>query len=118
MKREDDQELWDLLGRAAAPAASPFFARNVVREVRQQAAARKSWLNWFRPRILTPAAIFVVALTFAGITAERSLRHRSLDNLPEVVAQVDPQDVDVVDDLDNLVASDDDTVWDDDSQSQ
>jgi len=38
MQREDDQQLWDLLGRTAEPKLSPFFARNVLREIRQGAS--------------------------------------------------------------------------------
>ena len=37
MDREDDKELWDVLGRVPEPTLSPFFARNVVRSVRQEA---------------------------------------------------------------------------------
>ena len=44
MRREDDQELWDLLGKSATPEVSPFFARNVVRQVREQQNERASLL--------------------------------------------------------------------------
>ena len=37
MDRKDDNELWDILGRVPEPTLSPFFARNVVRSVRQEA---------------------------------------------------------------------------------
>jgi hypothetical protein len=114
MRREDDQELWDLLGQAKAPAASPFFARNVVRQVRQEARGRVDFLRWLRPRILAPAAVFALAATFAGVSADRMLRQRAGDNPPDVVAAVDPQDYEVVADLDDLIASEDDNVWDDD----
>ena len=118
MRREDDQELWDLLGKSATPEVSPFFARNVVRQVREQQNERASLLRWLRPRILAPAAVFALALTFAGVSVERGLRSRAGDNIQDQFAKLDPQDVDVVADLDNLTASDDDSVWDDDdSQS-
>src|SRR5438874_1666569 len=57
MRREDDQELWDLLGQTKAPAASTFFARNVVRQVRQGGSDRVDFLRWLRPRILAPVAV-------------------------------------------------------------
>ena len=46
MKRDDDQELWDLLGQAAEPKISPFFARNVLREIRKPGdwATLRGWL--------------------------------------------------------------------------
>ena len=61
MKREDDEKLWDLLGQAAEPKISPFFARNVLREIRKPAG----WANlreWLTVRRLIPAASLVVAL--------------------------------------------------------
>ncbi|MDQ6621968.1 MAG: hypothetical protein M3Y86_00585 [Verrucomicrobiota bacterium] len=114
MNPEDDQQLWELLGKAKAPELSPFFARNVVRQIRQDAASRPSFLRWLRPRVLAPAAVFATAVMFAGITLERSVRNRSTD-LPREVAAVDPQDYEVVADLDDLTAADDDNLWDDDS---
>lgn len=66
MNRDDDQQLWELLGHAAKPHLSPFFARNVLRQIRQEPA--KSWL---RLRILVPA--FGVALALiAGVVFLRS----------------------------------------------
>ena len=35
MKREEDEKLWDLLGRSAEPKVSPFFARNILRKIRE-----------------------------------------------------------------------------------
>ena len=42
------------------------------------------------------------------------LRQRTGDNPPDVVASIDPQDYEVVADLDYLIASEDDNTWDDD----
>lgn len=106
MKREDDQELWDLLGQAAEPKISPFFARNVLRETRK----RSDWATlggWLNLRRLIPAAGMVGALV-----AVVFLRmHTSVAPLAEppsdMVANVDPQDYEVIADLDDLLASDD-----------
>ena len=117
MKREDDQELWDLLGKAATPALSPFFARNVVRQVREETRSRREIFAWLRPRILVPAAAFALAVAFAGVTLQRSVNDPTQDNLPETLAAIDPQDFEVVADLDDLIAMEDDNLWDDDSQS-
>lgn len=66
MNREDDQQLWDILGRGGQPRLSPLFARNVVREVRQQSTplARAQALNL---RILLPLAGAAVMLIGAAI---------------------------------------------------
>ena len=61
MKRDDDQKLWDLLGQTAEPKISPFFARNVVREIRAS-ETRADWRGWFRLRRLIPAVSVVMAI--------------------------------------------------------
>ena len=52
-KDEEQDALWDLLGRAREPKVSPYFARNVLRTVRQDQTTRKwSWpilLRWILP---------------------------------------------------------------------
>src|SRR6266404_6048860 len=66
MHRDEDRQLWDLLGQANAPKVSPFFARNVIRRVRaesESARPRTSRLLW---RILVPAT--AAALLALGAT--------------------------------------------------
>jgi hypothetical protein len=36
MRREEDQELWDLLGHGRQPRLSAFFARDVIRRLREE----------------------------------------------------------------------------------
>ncbi|MGZ4983458.1 MAG: hypothetical protein ACXV9Q_05115 [Chthoniobacterales bacterium] len=109
MNREDDQELWDLLGKTTQPGVSPFFARNVVREIRQQ----KGWMDhvrsWLRPRRLIPATVVALVMVVSGLSYYHY--RDSADNPPELVAKIDPQDYDTVIDLDDLLASDDDGIW-------
>ena len=117
MKREDDAQLWDLLGRSAQYKPSPFFARNVLREIRQEPRATQTggWLSWRR---LVPAAT-VLAVIVAGIlTLQHPAKpqHQSQGD-PDVVAKIDPQDYEVVADLDDLLAAEEDGLWDDNSNS-
>ena len=56
----ENDALWDLLGKASHRKASPFFARNVLREIRQSAKPA-----WFFPRWLAPAAFAAIAVGFA-----------------------------------------------------
>lgn len=106
MKRDDDPELWDLLGQAAEPRISPFFARNVLREIRKPGAwaALPGWLNLRR---LIPAAGVAGALIAVAFLR----MHTSVAPLAEppadVLANVDAQDYEVMADLDDLLASDD-----------
>jgi len=105
MQRGDDQELWDLLGRVGEPKVSPFFVRNVVREVRglaQDPAPRP----WFSIRRLLPVAsvgVAVIAVLFLHVqTSVDAIRESEGDML----TNVDPQDFEVVLDLNDVVASD------------
>jgi hypothetical protein len=73
MNPEDDQQLWDLLGKARSHRLSAFFSRNVLRQVKQEPELLRGtgrWLNW---KILAPvsavAAVAVVAATMFFRTA-------------------------------------------------
>jgi len=113
MKREDDQELWDLLGRSAAPKPSPFFARNVLREIRRP----RGWAafgEWFHLPRLVPAATGVVLALIATFFLRTQTPVAPGDSSQsDMVAIVDPQDYDVIADLDDLLDPDDS--WDEES---
>ena len=113
MKREDDQELWDLLGRSAAPKPSPFFARNVLREIRQP----RGWSGfgeWFRLPRLLPAVTGVALALIATFFLRLQTPVAPVDGPPsDMVAIVDPQDYEVIADLDDLLDPDDS--WDEES---
>jgi|SRR5437660_242947 len=117
MKREDDQQLWDLLGRARQVELNPFFARNIVRRVRER-FQRFGWLRaWLTPRKLVPAAGLVVAVIAVMLVLHQPPPRSSSDSAPDVIAKIDPQDYDVVADLDELLAADESNLWDDDTQT-
>lgn len=111
MKREDDQALWDLLGKAKEPALSPFFARNVVRQIRQEKRWSEYVFGWFNPRKLIPASAVGVAMMVAALSVHLPVPDSSPDNPPDTLASIDPQDYDTVADLDDLLTSDDDSLW-------
>ncbi|MEN3368798.1 MAG: hypothetical protein V7609_941 [Verrucomicrobiota bacterium] len=110
MKREDDEKLWDLLGHAAEPKISPFFARNVLREIRESrgSARMTGWLKWLVPA--TGVAVAVIAALFLRVQIPD--RNHS-DSLADQLAVMEAQDSEVMADLDDLFASDDSTSWDD-----
>ena len=114
MKREDDQELWDLLGKTSEPAISPFFARNVLRQIRQERGWRDRLGEWFAPRRLIATSAVALAIVAAVITVQRPTSTPvASENVPEVVAQLDEIDYQVVADLDSLLAMEEDTLWSD-----
>jgi hypothetical protein len=117
MKREDDQQLWDLLGHAAQAELSPFFARNVVRRIRER-PHRFEWLRgWLTPGKLVPATGLVVAVIATIVATHQPATRNPSESAPDVIAAIDPQDYDVVADLDELLATDESSLWDDDTQT-
>jgi hypothetical protein len=115
MRREDDQQLWDLLGRApSSPHLSDFFARNVVRRIREEPKRFEHFRVWFSLRRLIPATAMAMALIGAALFFRHpvSLPTAAAENAQDVVAQIDPQDFEVIADLDVLIASDETGLWD------
>jgi hypothetical protein len=112
MRREEDEKLWDLLGHAAKPEVSPFFARNVVRRIREgrgEGTARR----WFSLRWLVPAAGLALAIIAAlSLRVQMPDRTRSISQ-PQTLALIETQDSELIADLDDLVTSDDGNTWDD-----
>jgi hypothetical protein len=116
MNREDDQQLWDLLGQAAEPRLSPFFARNVVRPIRQEPRWFERARSSLSVRRLVPASgLALVTIAAIIFVHNPSLRQKSAVIEPDPVAEIDVQDYEVVADLDELLASDENNLWDDNS---
>jgi hypothetical protein len=112
MRREEDEKLWDLLGHSAEPNVSPFFARNVLRKIReaQGEAPQRPWWNlrWLVPATgVAVAIIAAVSLRFQMPTSNHS------NSRAAMVALGDAQDADLISDLDDLVSSDDSSSLDD-----
>jgi hypothetical protein len=153
MDRDEDRQLWDLLGRASATRVSPFFARNVARRVRtdsKSARSRASWLLW---RILVPTAAAALLALSATIfirnspspyaqpstpiaVTQNSVPTASVlpgeadaspavseqpvtvepDSSEAILAQIDQQDYDVVQNLDDLMVMYETSLWDENSR--
>lgn len=114
MKREEDEELWDLLGRSAEPKISPFFARNVVRKIRE-AQGDSLARPWWSLRWLVPASGVAVAVIAALLLRVQVPEARHSDPREDGLALSEVQDSDLMADLDDLVASDESSVWDDET---
>ena len=112
MERQDDNELWDILGRAPKPTLSPFFARNVLRKIRQEATGLGRARYWFSLRRLVAASAVAVVVVGMAIATHRPISKTTSASDLDVVAKIDPQDYDVVADLDELIAWDENNVWD------
>ena len=113
MEPQDDKELWDVLGRLPKPTLSPFFARNVLRRIRQKSTRFERVRNWFSVRkVVGASAVAAVFGALALVTHYPGPRTTSSSD-SDVVTKVDPQDYDVVADLDALIAWDENSVWED-----
>src|SRR2546423_14196934 len=117
MKREDDQKLWDLLGQARPVELSSFFARNIVRKIKERPAGFERVRRWFGLRTLIPATGLAVAVIAAVLVLHQPAPHNPGESAPDVIAAIDPQDYDVVADLDELLVTDESNLWDDDTQT-
>lgn len=82
MDPEDDQQLWDVLGRAAKPRLSPFFARNILRQVRQEPPLLEGAKSWLRLGILAPAAGVALAVLAAAVFLRSSSPPQNLGENP------------------------------------
>jgi hypothetical protein len=115
MKREDDEKLWELLGQVPKVEFSPFFARNVLRRIREQSnwsVHAHFWLSWRR---LVPISGLAAAVIGTFLFLHTPASRQDLDTEPDPIARIDVQDYDVVVDLDDLLASDENNLWDDNS---
>ena len=116
MNNPDEQDsLWRLLGKARPSAASPFFARNVVREARalrqEQTGFFAALLRHWQVTLASAAAACIIAAAsfqFLG----HDLVGGQADSLSIIAQQVsDSPDYYVINDLDDLLASEESSVW-------
>ena len=69
MEPQDDKKLWDVLGRLPEPTLSPFFARNVLRKIRQEPTYLERVWNWFSVRkVVAASAVAAVVVAFSFVT--------------------------------------------------
>ncbi len=119
---EQDTELWDLLGKADRPTpVSPFFARNVLREVRL-AEARKAESGLAgtlrgllaRWRMLTGGATLAAAVALAATLTLHSPHEPATPGMaqaaaPSATTATAGYDAEIIAQLDELL--DDESIW-------
>lgn len=128
-----DAALWDLMGKVPPPTVSPYFSRRVQRELvrlEEERGPAVRWLQnfaagWRLPHpawsvALATALVGAVGLSVASHETSGRLRHASLH---AAVVQRDgrddlsARDVEVIADLDNLMAYEENRIWTEESNT-
>ena len=127
MNTDKNDKLWELLGKTRQPAVSPFFARNVLRAVRQEEDARpvhtffsrlgrstRPLHRWTWQVAIAGTCAVALLITFGPGTLVR--HHRRAPAQVKFVRKilVNP-DYEVIKHLDELVADEESSLWLDDS---
>jgi hypothetical protein len=94
---DNDQKLWDLLGRPPRPSAPPFFAAKVMRQVESD-AGRPAWfipvLRWLAPACI--AALVVLAVLPRPTAEPAGLTTASDLTTLDLVEMLSPEDYDTL----------------------
>ena len=110
MNSEDHDDLWSLLGKAKAPAVSPFFSRNVLRAIREEAPEKRGIFGWMGARWrLAAVSGFAVILAGFALAPRADQPDQATMFLAQEVSQ--SPDYQVISHLDELLASEESSVW-------
>jgi len=132
--RDNDKandQLWELLGKARQPAVSPFFARNVLRAIRQESQQEDSrgalFFPWRLIKRIRSLRRWGWQLAVAGTCAVAALititpgtfhhHHNAPAQSAHARQIVGNPDYEVIKHLDELVADEESSLWLDDSNS-
>ena len=115
MNHDEHDDLWQLLGKARPPRISPFFSRNVLRAIRAEEPESKTgwfgalWRHWRRVSLAAAAIALVTSFSIQTNRREIAEANTALDEAAHEVAS--SPDFPVIENLDMLLASDDNDVW-------
>jgi hypothetical protein len=121
MKDFDEQDdLWQLLGKAKKQADSPLFSRNVLREIRLSRQEKAGVFSWLRNRWRLATACTIAAVLL-GVSASRMfVPHKApaqvaIQSTDSASDASKPDDTEVITHLDELVAYEENSIWLEDS---
>ena len=111
MNTDEKDDLWELLGKSRQPVVSPYFSRNVLREVRNLPQRRSSgFLTWLRQHWQVPAlATCMIVLAGGAFVEKKREEQQQLTTIAQTVYE--SPDYQVIAHLDELLASEETSVW-------
>jgi hypothetical protein len=115
MNTEEHDDLWRLLGRSKQPKVSPYFSRNVLREIRAMRQERPGFIGWLRDHWKAPVfATCALVLVLGAVLRQDAVRDGSSEDrqllaFAETVSR--SPDYAVIGHLDELLDADDNSVW-------
>ena len=110
MNTDEQDELWELLGRAKAPTPSPFFSRNVLRAIREEEQEKPGFISWLRRYWQVPAFSTCAVVVAASFFVVQQARQPDPVILLAQQVSVSP-DYQVISNLDELLDTERNSVW-------
>lgn len=111
MNHEEHDELWNLLGKARQPKASPFFASKVMRTVREAREPQPGILAWLRSKWYLPVAAGASAAVLAFLAMRPAVAPAPGADPLEEIAMAAVATPGITPSLDALLASEDNSIW-------
>jgi hypothetical protein len=120
MNHDEHDQLWELLGKAPEPKASPFFASKVMRAIREPETERVTVGDWLRQKWFIPAtagacaAIAAIALMTSNpppaaspkVATAKTAKTDPLTEMAVIAANDEFESS-----LSDLLATEDNAVW-------
>ena len=116
MNSDEHDDLWCLLGKARQPTVSPFFSRDVIREVRGLQQERVGFFSWLRRHWQVPALGACAAVVITGTFIKSAQSDRlAMDHQQQLLAMAETvsesPDYQVIAHLDELLDSEESSLW-------
>ncbi len=109
MNSDEHDNLWNLLGKVREPRVSPFFARNVVRAIREGSTPAGSAWEWLCARWRLVAISAAAVAVVSAMSIEFAQRPDPVYVLASRVSA--SPDLQVISHLDELLDSEQNSVW-------
>jgi hypothetical protein len=116
MNSEEQDDLWCLLGKARKPTVSPFFSRDVIREVRNLSQEQVGFIAWLRrhwqvPALATCAVVVITGTFIKSAHSERLAMNHEEQFLAMAETVSESPDYQVIAHLDELLDSEESSLW-------